>query len=536
MDKSINIFDFSKLDIWKIEADQDIFLKDYYVEIPAYNELINTNKFTVVWRKWTWKSALKQMFYNKSNNFDCLVDDFQFSLIFNASFFDELVNNYEDQSRSYIDLIKYVLLVRLMLLFVKDESLDLSFREDLNKFLYINWYKTENISSLYNIVKAKSLIKIDSEIWFWFQLWIFNAKGKISKWEISKDKKNSIVEIDYKQILDHLTQIVFSKLNFNNNYILLIDKIDDLWTTYFEIYDNVVLNFIKAVNEINRELRKIIWYDNKSRIIIFLREDLLNRLRWKDANFNKIMQDDLIKLDWQTSYWDCNWLLNELINKRIEKALCLLWETPSDYSKPFIDNVLENSVIINKLKETQFRWKDENITFFKRVFYNRTYLRPRDFVKYFHFLSTSVDHNHFQNQYSEYLWEEIDNELYPILFDVERTKKTLKKICQWKTWKFNSNDFIQIYLKLNYRWIKNDKDINLTAKETLEKLYEYSVIWNFSDELISKKNWQTWEKFTVRKTDVRFKYRESNKTDFDFDKLCIVHAWLYQALWIQFED
>lgn len=525
--KEINISNFSDLNIWKIEADQDAFLKDYYVEIPAYKELINTNKFWVVWRKWTWKTALKQMFFDRVPSYDFFVEDFKFSSIFTPSFFDDLVNNYQDQWKSYIDLIKYVLLIRLMLLINKNEWLDSNFKSDINNFLLINWYKIDNITSLYNTIKEENHVKISSEVWFGLQLWFFNAK-----WKISKDKKvDNIVDIDYRKILDPLFDLVLSKLDNKCKYVLLIDKIDDLWTTYFEIYDNVVLNFIKAIIDINGLIRKHLWQENKSRVIIFLREDLLNRLRWKDANFNKFMQDELIRIDWQASYGSDNWLLNDLINKRISKALELQGLSTDNYEKPFINNILLNSSILQPMKIERYENYSQE-AFIKRVFYNRTYLRPRDVVKYFHFLSIAYDRSDFQDKYSEYLWEEIGNELYPILYDVERTKMTLRKICQRKTWRFKSSDFIKIYKEQNYRNIKADDDINLTAQETLEILYKYSVIWNRSIETINKINYRTWENFT-KITDVRFKYRENNKIDFDIDKECIIHAWLYQALWIQ---
>ena len=530
-DKKIQISDFRDLDIWRIEADQDWFLQDYYVEIPAYSELITWTKYFIVGRKWTWKSALKETFYKKMLESNVLVSDFQFSSIFNASFFDELIVNYEEQNKSYIDLIRYVLLVRFMLLVVTDESLDLSFRSDLNKFLILNGYKVENIASLYKTIKTDSVVKISWEISFWFDLWIFNFNWKLSR----EDQRKQVIETDYRKILEHLTTIVFQKLNPNNHYMLLIDKIDDLWTSYFNIYDNVVLNFIKAVVEFNRGLRTTISLSTKSRVILFLREDLLNRIRWKDANFNKILQDELIKIDWQSSYEE-NWLLNDLINKRLKKAIILMWNNPDDFKKPLIQNALESSLIITQMMQSQFRWEDEKRTFIKRVFYNRTYLRPRDVIKYFHFLTKSMNVIDFQNQYSDYLLEELDNELNPILYDVERTKRALKKICQWGTWKFSSNDFIKIYHEITYSGMKEDDNSQVTAKDSLEHLYNYSVIWNYSEWITTRKNWNTWQLEKIHKTDYRFKYREYNKTDFDPDKMCIIHAWLYQALWVQFEE
>jgi hypothetical protein len=64
------------------------------------------------------------MFYERMPNYNCFVEDFQFSSIFNPSFFDELIYSYEEHGKSYIDLIKYVLLIRVMMLIVSDHSLD----------------------------------------------------------------------------------------------------------------------------------------------------------------------------------------------------------------------------------------------------------------------------------------------------------------------------------------------------------------------------------------------------------------------------
>ena len=72
--------------------------------------------------------------------------------------------------------------------------------------------------------------------------------------------------------------------------------------------------------------------------------------------------------------------------------------------------------------------------------------------------------------------------------------------------------------------------------ETLEILYEYSIIWNFSEWIRKRKNWSTNQIESIPFSDYRFKYRENSIIDFDSDKLCIIHAWLYQALWIQFKD
>lgn len=523
----IDISNFKNLDIWKIEADQDRFLKEYFIETPAFDELMKTNKYVIIWRKGTWKSALKEIYYDKhKSNANCLIEDFKFSTIFSSSFFDELIINYSEHNKSYIDLIKYILLIRIMLLIEKDQSIDNDFSDSLTKFLKINWYKLDSFSSILKTVKDNNIIKISSEISWWLNIWLWNINWKI--W-IEKGK-NWVIEIEYNRVLDNLIKIIFSGLNKNNNYILLIDKIDDLRTTYFKYYDNVVLNFLKAVNEINYELRNYINEWNKSRIIIFLREDLLNRLRGKDTNLNKIIQDDLIKIDWQWNYEDKNSLLNEMINKRISKAIKLINKDPDLYKEPFIENVLENSNIMRSLKSSQFRKDDEKSNFFKRILYNRTYLRPRDFLKYFHFLSISTNIIEFQNKYSDYLWEEIDNELNPILFDIERTKRTLKKICQGKSGKFSSEEFIQSYLLQNFRDIKEDSNPKNTAEETLDLLYQYSVIWNRSEENIEILKY--WEKKKIIKKDVRFKYRETNKTDFDTEKKCIIHAWLYQALWI----
>lgn len=530
------IQDISELkdsDIWKVEADQDLHLEDYFLEIPAYKELVKTDKFIVSWRKGTWKTALKSIFYKRfKDNKEYQIDDIAFTDIYTASFFDSFFNE-PDTSKTYIDEVKLVLLIRMMNIIVDDSSILTDQKDYLRDFLVQNWFRLASLSNLFTEIRTKRVIKVkrNSTLWVQFPWWF---SGNI--WN-EKEESSEVSSIDISNVLPDLQSLLIWMLNINKNYIFLIDKIDDFWTSYFNIYDWIVISFINAIKDLNYAIRKhnqIYSSKHNSRFIIFIREDMLDKVKWKDWNINKIIQDDLIKIDRQNNYNDENSLLTQMITKRIKKACSTLW-LHYDEKSDFLTELLQNSRIPQAIKK-DFDTRKKKISlesqFLKYVLYNRTYLKPRDFIKYFHFLTKATNPIEFEKSYSHYLRQEISNEISPVIKDIVRTEKTLKKICQTlHTWKFQSNDFIDFYINIISDDNIEDLNSSTTAQKTLEKLFDYSIIWTY--EIVTEngysKNTGSYDR-TI--THVRYKYRETDSTSYDPTKTLIIHAWLYTYLWL----
>lgn len=82
------------------------------------------------------------------------------------------------------------------------------------------------------------------------------------------------------------------------NVILIIDDLDNLnlSATMDVYYSQCIANLVRAVSKINREFKEI--PDNRSKIIILLRDDIINYINENHSNFNKIVSNKVIRIDW----------------------------------------------------------------------------------------------------------------------------------------------------------------------------------------------------------------------------------------------
>lgn len=508
------------LDIRKVEADQDQYLQEYFIEIDAYKQLENTSKYIVSGRKWTWKTALKKIFYKRNKDkFNFVVFDLKFNDIYNTSFFDDLMCSYEDHKKTFVDQIKFVLMVRLMQIIIDDVDIKSDQKKYLTKFIEINWFGIWSLSKIFIDIKNKVNFKINQEIslWLWVSLWnIKLANGSSTEYEISS--------INLIMVLPDLQKLLIWMLIPEKNYIILIDKLDELWLTYYSIYDNIIIGFVNAIRDINyslREFHQIYSKNTLSRLILFIRDDMLDRIKRLDWNINKIVQDDVIKIDWQTDYLWHKSLLSEMVNKRIKKGLEILGDENNYENTNLMVEILNNNSIINSIK--WYLEKDttslSEIQLLTKILFNRTYLKPRDLIKYFHFLSKNTDHIIFEKEYSDYLLNEIFDEITPIVHDIRRTEKTLRNLCAIWSNIFNAKSFIDTYKNITSSDNREDKSPEITATKTLEKLFDYSIIWSY------------YQNPSYTNKTYRFKYRDWNIALFSIKNDYIIHAWLYRALW-----
>lgn len=513
----ISIFNTNNpyLDIWRVESSQDNLLKEYFLQTNAFLELKNTKKFVISWRKWTWKSALKSQFetINKDKK-DINIMSLNFDEIFTSTFFDNL--SY-DNIKTYRDLIKFIMNIRLLMLIADEETVEQDIREWVIEFLTYNWFRLDSFSQLYGKLQDNDEILLDKVSVNLF--WVFS-------WEKNfKNDKEDYNKINYAQLLPDLELFIFNTLKKTwKEYYILIDKLDEFWSSYWDMYDRMIVNFLTVIKDLNYKIRyfRLFW---NSKIIVFIRSDMVDVIRWLDWNLNKILQDEMIKIDWQfdiNSWFESS--LCKMIEKRIEYWLKVK-NKPYHYEKPFIKNSLINTLI---LKDDPYLWiKNKHDIELKKGLFNRTFLRPRDFVKFFHFLSTSMSWENFMKNYSEYLLSEIQDELTPILMKIWKVDiaiKALSKTVSNNRSTFRAEDYIKNYLdiyKLDNCNNETDQKIESYARQTLNKFYDYSVFWN----KVKDKYWE-WNDF------YRFNYRESSIVSFDESQECILHSWLYKALWV----
>lgn len=82
------------------------------------------------------------------------------------------------------------------------------------------------------------------------------------------------------------------------NVVLIIDDLDNLnlSATMDVYYSQCIANLIRAASKINHELKETL--AKRSKILILLRDDIINYINENDSNFNKIISNKVIRIDW----------------------------------------------------------------------------------------------------------------------------------------------------------------------------------------------------------------------------------------------
>ena len=504
------------IDIWKQESSDDVYLMNYFLETPSYNELCKTNKYIVSWRKWTWKTALRRAFIDKKKQDKwSIIEDLNFSHIFSPWFFNWIQNlineNYTQEiSKSYIDKITLIIMIRWIVILLKNEDSELSHNDMkiLNDILDLNWLI--DLSDISTTSLSLKSLKMTSEF-----LAKYNIQNLVVSYWSQKKSEYWINEVDCEQILPYIQKFIISLLKRTHlKYYLLFDWIDQARVfTSPEIYSKIIQDFLLSVFRINELITQEL--KNSSRVIVFIRNDILDLLQWNYDDMWKLMWDYRVRIDWQEDYDNTDSLLNQVIEKRIQWWITLR-NSNKNYSKPLFKNALNNSKALKSIINNPPNFfSDDNWLFsIHKFLYNRTLLRPRDYIQFFWILSKSKNYEYFDRDYSEYFKLQTLDEIKKIAKNYEKTEKALELTCSWK-WEFKGSEFIANYILENKH---NTKSLRIEAENTLELLYKYWVIGYIDTNTF-------WNKRT------RFYYRETDTRRFN-PETCILHAWLYRAYWV----
>ncbi len=535
--KNVNIALLKDLDIWKIESKWDKHLMEYFLELPIFNKLCISDKYIIIWRKWTGKTAIRRAFISKMET-TSNIRDIDFQSIFSTTFFDTLIAEPNEAKKTNRDLIKFTLLIQWMMLIIKDDTINETKRDIIEAILQDNWYV--DLSTIWEELLETKTITTSKE----FNLAIKNFWYKSSS---TSTKSDGSENVDYIKILPYLEKFVFSCIgDSTKDYYLLIDELDKLWVDYKEssdIYVRVILNLILWAAELNESLSRLKSWN--SRIIIFIRNDMMKELEWATGDMWKLIQDYSLTIDWQSWYEDATWLLNSMIEKRIVAWLRLLWMNPEDYNTTILGILKWSDILSDTISKPPSYCRDISWIFdIKKFLHNRTLLRPRDYVAFFKILSESSGIETFERQYSTYYQMQTLDELKSLI-DYNVLKKTIQELCRNSSARFKWSDFKDIYAieriqkEVNFRWRDNSIDnthpqyrkYHKEAEVLLENiLYPYSVIW-YIDHIRTKEWKPVFDEYWRPKEKARFFHREEDTRQFS-DEECILHAWLYKAFWI----
>ncbi len=342
--KNINdsqTFDIRKLYFGSDDAESEEnngFLTRVFLETSIYSRVLNSQRELVIGRKGTGKSATRIML-KKSLSKDGIE-----TLLITPNLLTPL--NIEQSKSSSVnqDELSVLLWKYTLLIYVTKKIYD-----DIKRT------KTKLPSKMLKLIK--SFLAENGEIEKNFAEKLFSKLGFISKFSIKifniegtaetrqlQAKKDFATELDKFQ--SDLKTII-EKLKFVN-YVVMIDKVDDVWTQTKES-EMMVVGLIKAVHELNIVFERV-------HFILFLRSDIYdNVFKFNDADKLHSVEEPIL--------WNADELKN-LIANRAQISLDL----PVNLSTDDIWELIFEEKI--------------NGTPVSEYMINRTLYRPRDIIQF----------------------------------------------------------------------------------------------------------------------------------------------------------
>lgn len=433
-----------------IDADTDGLLMKCFQNHDAFNEIEALQKFIVLGRKGTGKTAIFKRFLNtRSNDIFC----------FGHTFSDYPWHFHDKQAKigvpdfdKFTHSWKYLILLSISkILLNQDQSVphndnSLEYLTKIESFI-VDSYGTRDpdVTQIFTPskkLKLKPNFKVDFGV----------LQGEISPEGVPMENLPIIIQ----EVNLNLIEYVVSSLNPSNTYRILFDQLDLGFDPSNSDYNNRVIGLLLATKEINRIAKE---KGKKLSVIVFLRDDIYNSLKFEDKN--KLTQSSTTIIEWDIPG---NHTLKELVEKRLTE---LLRENPHEEIR--WDDVFDENQLMTG-KQTKYNY----IT-------DRTFLRPRDAIQFMNEilkshhqnsdktnLITNKEINDARLAYSQYFLDELDDEIHKHIPKYENILEIIKSIGYHQ---FDTEDFENAIEKK--KSLFNDE---ITTYESLKNLFEFSII------------------------------------------------------------
>ncbi|WP_294224804.1 hypothetical protein [uncultured Chryseobacterium sp.] len=467
---------------WKLEARQENNLK-YFFHTSESEKILNGNKFYVIGRKGSGKSAISEYILSKQND-----KIFTEKLSFKNFPFNELYNldnpKYTNPNQ-YISIWKYIIYSNICRLMVKNEKIDKDVRKVLERL-----YSSSPIKSLSKLIGKWTTNE--------FGLNILGFGGKL---KIEKDlsKFGELPWIDKANLLEDIIDEYIDQ----SNYYIIFDELDEDYRDFesFEEqnqYKYLITSLFKAVQDI-----KIYFSDRRDIInpIVFLRDDIYSII--KDADKNK-WTDFKIEIDWD--------------KEKIKKMLAYRLSKSINPDSPILNfDKAWNTIFIDKPIFMGDK-KQKPLHIFDYITLS-SHLRPRDYIKYINVcceqtISENWNKIHpktvkkVDKGFSNYMKDEIIDEVHALLPEID---KIFSIISQIRKWNFSIKEFKDTYnIYLEKETIK-ESNIDFV----LQTLFNFSIIGN-----------------RPKNREVSFFRYENKEARFNFNENIVVHRGLFKSLQI----
>lgn len=467
---------------WKLDALQECN-DTYFYSYEDVNAILSGEKCYAIGRKGMGKTAICQHIVNTKVH-----NHFADKLSFKNFPFNDLYalqnNEYTPQSQ-YISLWKYLIYSTVCKLMSTNENIDNDIKTTL-----LQLYPKNDFKQLSRKIKEWTGLE------FGVNILGYGGNVKVER----EEKENN--QVSWIEKIDILEDIIFQFCD-EARYYIIFDELDEDYNNIYDKnnqqYEFLLTGLFKAVQDIRNTFR-----NTKLNImpIVFLRNDIYARLN--DADKNK-WSDFKIDLDWDIHQ------LKQLIAFRISKDAkdeTLL----HDFDKAWHAIFTRDKIAYGDRQQKQISTFD--------FISNSTHLRPRDFIKYIQAcckLSIEKKEDHITNatvrevdrEFSNYLKNELRDEVYPILPEIDEVFNILSNM---RKQLIKPSEFVSAYQSK----IGNDLKVNLNVEKVLEILFDFSIIGN---------------QHKSRENRFFFKYLQTNMT-YNRKEVIVIHRGLLKSLQI----
>lgn len=451
----------------------------YFIDIDGNYEKLKIDKyFLVLGRKGSGKTYLGQ-YIKKMSASDpihfCEVSsykDFKFQELIQLKSGDITPNE-------YYEIWRWLILLDIGKQCLGDNGIpDCEAKDKLTSFFDANYNSTT--------IDAKKIVEVTKKK---------KVRGGFLKSFVDVSSGEKLEEGLYLDYIDDLESVVFEVLSHSNSrYTVVYDELDDRFRDD-EYYRHSIISLLKAADNINL---KALESRVKAKIIILLRADIFSI--FNDPDLNKIKRVNTLKIDWGTRVAVNSPLIGMVISKAKKSSILM--------------SVLSDEEVFRSLFPQAISGINP-----ERYILERSFFRPRDVITILNLIIDKYPNSDYfgwksfldvKKEYSEYLLDEIRNEMYGHYGDdeIDSIFKLLK----------NYNKHFVDYKELKEYMEKNQfhyKDLDL--EKMLIGLFKFNAIGNKWYNEYKRKEYYTWA-------------HRDEKADLDLDKIMVIHLGLREAL------
>jgi hypothetical protein len=279
------MYDLSKIDLGKDEAEQDQRLKEYFLKTSSYKNALDGTKTIVIGRKGSGKSAIFTLMRDELEEQGTLVipitpDQYSWSAL----------RNYRETEilpiQAHANAWKLTLLASAVWKMYNSGLLDNRSKlvRDYKKYLRDAYIIDQN-NWLFNIIKD-ILEKVKTQ-WVSFEF----GEAPVTPLRVTEEIKS----------------LLLNEWPPGKNLRILIDRLDDSWDASDES-KNLIIGLLKSANDINAI------FSGKITVSVFIRSDIYDTLFFDDKD--KLRQNE------ETLFWD-NEELKDVVCERVKVSLVL---------------------------------------------------------------------------------------------------------------------------------------------------------------------------------------------------------------------